>query len=132
MLLLTNLVLYAIIDTMSQEFAPNSGSHLTPHQALVLEGFRLANEMKPEAPEAVHAYDQAVATMRENITGDFGLELSDRQEFYGVMAGLSVATARMVELIDMGLPPETASKVLRTTLAGLLPPEGGTPPFPEQ
>jgi hypothetical protein len=102
---------------------PSNPEDLSPQQSLILEGFVQAYYPKPRTPQESAAYDQSVASMKENITDGFGLEMETPQEFYTVMAGLSAATDKMVKLVEMGLPAQTASEVLRHSLAGLAPQE---------
>jgi hypothetical protein len=108
---------------MNPEAPGTNPEGLNPHQKLILEGFVKAYYPNPQTAQEFAAYDQSIASMRENITGGFGLKMETPQEFYAVMAGLSAATDKMVKLIEMGLPAETASKVLRHSLAGLSPQE---------
>lgn len=109
---------------MSHEIRnPSNPEGLDPIQALIMVGFVQAYYPNPRTPQESAAYDQSVASMRENITEGFGLPMEAPHEFYAVMAGLSAATDKMVKLIEMGLPAQTASEVLRHSLAGLAPQE---------
>lgn len=115
---------------MSREHDPASNPDgLTHQQAIILEGFSQAYKPNPRTTQETAAYDQSIASMRENITEGFGLELNTPSEFYSVMAGLCAATDKMERLIGMGVAPDMAAKVLRHSLAGLMP-ESGDPTIP--
>ncbi len=92
-----------------------------PDKEKLKEAFLEAYTFKPEGGFEASVYDQGVASMRESVTKGFGLELKDDDEYYAVMAGLTIATEQMGQLIESGLDPQNAARTLRTSLAGLAP-----------
>ena len=94
---------------------------LTPHQELLLEGFEAT--YKPTDSRLVAAADQAAGGLREQITDAFGLSLADDKEYYDVMVGLVAASGVMAKIIEMGLSPDVAANVVRTSLSVMRPKE---------
>lgn len=54
---------------------------LNPHQYLIIQGFVDAYYPQPGSPQESAAYDQSIASMRENITDGFGLSMETPREF---------------------------------------------------
>lgn len=93
---------------------------LSPNQAILLKGF-LDLYQAPRSGTEAHFLDQSVASFRKDFTGTFGLELTNNSEYFATMAGVSIGTQRMLELIAQGYSPEIAVEVIRRSVAGLMP-----------
>jgi hypothetical protein len=93
---------------------------LTPKQSRILEGFvGHYSEITAQDARLTGYYDQTSAYARDSLVDRFEIDLEDSKNYYAVMAGLSVGTMWLEEIIDKGLSAQEAGEVLRATLARL-------------
>ncbi len=97
-------------------------SRLTLSQSSILEGFVSHYvENSNSEPTFTGYYDQASAFVRNTIVEKFGLALDTPEQYYAVMAGLSVGTVWIEGLVAQGLSVNDAAEVMRISLARLYP-----------
>lgn len=106
---------------MSFEINPDNPDVLTAHQSALLDCFANAYTPNPATPQETALFDQTTTDMRETITSVYGQSIATKKEFYAVMAGVSAATDKMEMILGMGLPASLASRMIRQSLAGLIP-----------
>ena len=108
---------------MSTETDGSNPGELSPQQKIVLEGFvGHYVDISNAEPRFTAYYDQASAHVRDALK-DFGISLETPQDYYPIMAGLSIGTVWIEGLVAHGLTVSEAAEVLRTSLARLFPKE---------
>lgn len=109
-------VLYMAAETGSGE------SELTPEQQSRMEGF-VEHYVTASNTDPTHTgyYDLASAFLRDSLGEKWGLEMDTPEKFYRVLAGLSLGTVWLEELVERGLSVKDAGEVMRTSLARLFP-----------
>jgi len=99
---------------MHHEASPTShNGKLRPRQNQVLEALVKKYVYQSSTTQEASICTQTAEIMRGNLNSTgFDMSLSTLSELYAVMAGALIATDRMEHLIDLGVHPKEAGRII--------------------